>query len=155
MIFTLRTNYLTHLLGTNLTLCLQLFSFSTSTISARPSTYETQTENQDGFFGGDLDTPLTPIFSRPAVVQIGDQCGISTVNAQPLVTHGDPTFEGDWPWHAAMYRFEGADLKYICGGTLISKRQIVTAAHCVTTIRTGRPLSPHSLVLYLGNSVSA
>ncbi|CAL8100213.1 unnamed protein product [Orchesella dallaii] len=37
----------------------------------------------------------------------------------------------EWPWHVAI--LEVAQDLYICGGTLISKDTVVTAAHCVNS----------------------
>lgn len=37
-----------------------------------------------------------------------------------------------WPWHAAVFhQNENFDPAYKCGGTLISKKSVLTAAHCV------------------------
>lgn len=79
----------------------------------------------------------------------GHECG-RTLAVAPLVTHGQGTARGQWPWHAALYQNKGADLKYICGGTLISPKFVITAAHCVTRATTGRAVDPDSILAYLG-----
>lgn len=57
---------------------------------------------------------------------------------------------GRWPWHLAIYHSEGVYLNYICGGSIISKEYVVTAAHCVTRPRTKEPTNLNGLLLYLG-----
>lgn len=45
----------------------------------------------------------------------------------PLIIHGEETFQGQFPWHAALYLSEVGNLKYICGGSLVSMNAVVTA----------------------------
>lgn len=69
---------------------------------------------------------------------------------RPLITYGQETHEGEFPWHAALYHAKGIDLAYICGASLISKYHVITVAHCVTRRRSQTPLNPDNLVVYLG-----
>ncbi|TKR57824.1 hypothetical protein L596_030472 [Steinernema carpocapsae] len=51
-----------------------------------------------------------------------------------LIFGGDHAKQGQWPWQAflIMTNFEGGT--YICGGSLISKKHVLTAAHCTDTL---------------------
>ncbi|CAH0549017.1 unnamed protein product [Brassicogethes aeneus] len=80
------------------------------------------------------------------------QCG--TVPAKPvgLIVNGQESAPGEWPWHVALMKFEGAASNYICGGTLITKRHVLTAAHCVTGRPSNSKLNTESLTVFLGKN---
>lgn len=62
------------------------------------------------------------------------------------IVGGDETPEHAYPWLVAlMYRSPGKTLEYKCTANLISKRHVLTAAHCVKT-------SKEDIVLILGKS---
>ncbi|CAH1111806.1 unnamed protein product [Psylliodes chrysocephalus] len=102
---------------------------------------------EDDFFEGDFALLGKPKPSKPI---LDEQCGVVVKAAQPLITYGQPTEEGQFPWHVALYHARGIDLTYICGGSLISSNHIITVAHCVTRRKTQSALSPSTLMVYLG-----
>nr|XP_026492028.1 chymotrypsin-like elastase family member 2A [Vanessa tameamea] len=75
-------------------------------------------------------------------------CGHRKIDHTELIVEGTSTKPGDWPWHAAIFRLRNKVLQYICGGTLISKNYLLSAAHCVT-IR-GVPVRSGDLNVVLG-----
>ncbi|XP_012139939.2 venom protease-like [Megachile rotundata] len=70
-------------------------------------------------------------------------CGFSSV-AHHRVVGGVPAEPGAWPWIAAL-GYENKSISsqtiWMCGGSLISSRHVLTAAHCITddlyTVRIG------------------
>ncbi|XP_069355777.1 chymotrypsin-C-like isoform X2 [Maniola hyperantus] len=77
-------------------------------------------------------------------------CGRRRINRRytELVVSGSATKAGDWPWHAALMRLQKSTMKYIGGGTLISKYVVLTAAHCAAI--NGVPVNPEILSVVLG-----
>lgn len=62
-----------------------------------------------------------------------DQCGFSNTT-HTRVVGGIPAKLGAWPWIVALgYKATkaGNPPKWLCGGTLVSSRHVVTAGHCV------------------------
>ncbi|XP_063918856.1 uncharacterized protein LOC135134166 [Zophobas morio] len=74
-------------------------------------------------------------------------CGQKTIEATPLIVGGNNVTKGDYPWHVALYTKNNKVL--ICGGSLISQRIVVTAAHCIANER-GNVLDKENYVIAVG-----
>ena len=82
--------------------------------------------------------PTSPVNSNPTnslfvnkLPTIEDNCGFSNASHKRIVG-GEPSKRGAWPWIALIgYVNNLGETSFKCGGTLISSRQVVTAAHCV------------------------
>ncbi|KPJ13435.1 Serine protease gd [Papilio machaon] len=59
------------------------------------------------------------------------QCGQGKIGV-PLIWHGQTYPRGEWPWLVAIYQTVARTLTFVCSGTLISDRHVLTAAHCMT-----------------------
>lgn len=61
------------------------------------------------------------------------QCGFSNVSYSRVVG-GIPAEVGDWPWIAALgydTKRSMQSIKWLCGGSLVSSKHVITAGHCV------------------------
>nr|XP_039251580.1 ovochymase-2-like [Styela clava] len=71
-------------------------------------------------------------FSTQEAVPVS--CGYSeiTSNINSRIVNGTEAVRGRWPWQAMILRREASNrwFRHICGGTLIAKQWVVTAAHC-------------------------
>ncbi|XP_050544568.1 venom protease-like isoform X2 [Daktulosphaira vitifoliae] len=66
-------------------------------------------------------------------------CGRTEIRTHNRIVGGVPASLGDWPWIVALgYRdFDkptSSPPKWMCGGSLISHKYVVTAAHCTVNI---------------------
>ena len=47
------------------------------------------------------------------------------------IINGEKAKPGAWPWHVQIFHYGD----HICGGSIISDRWILTAAHCLQLVR--------------------
>ncbi|RZB39248.1 Trypsin, Ldl recept a, and/or Sushi domain containing protein, partial [Asbolus verrucosus] len=57
-------------------------------------------------------------------------CGNAELEAAPLVVKGWISERGKFPWHAVLFALEEGNWSFTCGGTLITEKIVLTAAHC-------------------------
>lgn len=58
-----------------------------------------------------------------------EQCGLKGASR---VVGGNVTAEYEWPWQVALRKISDNDI--FCGGSLVSRRWVITAAHCLQYI---------------------
>uniref|UniRef100_A0A4Y0BRA1 Peptidase S1 domain-containing protein n=1 Tax=Anopheles funestus TaxID=62324 RepID=A0A4Y0BRA1_ANOFN len=76
---------------------------------------------------------LIPLCLLPLVaLSLAQSCG-KRVAVNRLVVHGALAKEGYWPWFAALFQKNGGSFNFSCGGTILDKNTVLTAAHCVKT----------------------
>ncbi|GBP45818.1 Serine protease gd [Eumeta japonica] len=122
---------------------------SDSVASQRPSNTLEQyiRDPYDRVVGGQNYNPRFGFYQQP---QCGKLSRCYSDNPQALVVKGRATMAGQWPWQVALYRSQGLNNKYQCGGTLVTTRDVVTAAHCITHKGSNKLLDKYTLSVYLG-----
>lgn len=60
-----------------------------------------------------------------------DFCGRPKIEPIARIVNGIPSIPNSWPWTVALWAQQVGQIKFLCGGSIISSRFIITAAHCV------------------------
>ncbi len=58
-------------------------------------------------------------------------CGKSAYISGERIVGGRAARDGEFPWQISIYRFNSMQVSF-CGGSIIDKNTILTAAHCVS-----------------------
>ncbi|XP_014281062.2 uncharacterized protein [Halyomorpha halys] len=64
------------------------------------------------------------------------QCGVRNAHGingrikNPVYVDGDSEF-GEYPWQVAILKKDPQESVYVCGGTLVDRYHVLTAAHCI------------------------
>ncbi|KAG1967444.1 transmembrane protease serine [Pimephales promelas] len=91
--------------------------------------------NQPGFW---------PYFSAGSLCQL-DVCGQAPLNTK--IVGGQNAVVGSWPWQASLHRISTAS--HFCGGSLINKDWVLSAAHCF------RSITASNVKIYLGRQLQS
>ncbi|XP_059479409.1 chymotrypsin-C-like [Neocloeon triangulifer] len=88
--------------------------------------------------------------SPPKISGQDEECG-RPVLRNNLVVQGKNVTKGLWPWLAAIFFTTASGQAFQCGGSLVSKRHVITAAHCVQQDPIqSKVVKPQRVTIYLG-----
>ncbi|KAF4533247.1 hypothetical protein B566_EDAN005163 [Ephemera danica] len=79
-------------------------------------------------FATTTQSPSSHSSSTPRLPNEGD-CGSLNMRNQ-LIRLGTDVRPGAWPWLAAIYVNYASGASFYCGGTLVTLRHVISAAHC-------------------------
>ncbi|KAJ2940768.1 hypothetical protein O0L34_g14879 [Tuta absoluta] len=77
------------------------------------------------------------------------ECGTVTPDGKGLIIDGRESKQGEFPWHAGIYRKDNNKFLLICGGSLVSNSVVISAAHCFwdKVENKVRPVSSYAVAL--------
>ncbi|XP_014241309.1 proclotting enzyme-like [Cimex lectularius] len=86
---------------------------------------------------------------KPSSTYLNEECGVPDI-PKFRVVGGDESLPGRWPWMSAIFLHGPRRTEFWCGGSLISDRHVLTAAHCTKDTRQ-RPFSARQFTVRLGD----
>lgn len=72
------------------------------------------------------DQPLEILEWKINGIDMCPACGEKSLG-KGLISGGYETSVVNWPWHVSLWRRGGSDMSYICGGSILNKKWIVSA----------------------------
>lgn len=114
------------------------------------------THNQDNTFGTTFRNPTAIDATRATTTttvvpaksyDIG--CGRIAKTFTALAFGGSKIRRGDWPFVTAIHYYKENSFSFRCGGTVISRTAVITAAHCFY-IRKSR-IKAEDIIVFLGH----
>ena len=97
------------------------------------------------------DLGLTAEMNETLALFDNANCGVKNGPNFGLIVGGQESSPNAWPWAIGLIRYGS----FICGGSILSERYILTAAHCVSKSRQTQPASALQVMVgahNLGNS---
>ena len=89
-----------------------------------------------------IDIDIRSVFDEPVEEADEYSCGVIYATAVRVAGGQDSPGPGAWPWMARLIYKENSIRPgaTFCGGALVTRRHVVTAAHCIRTEGLGEPV---------------
>ncbi|KAH9493939.1 hypothetical protein DERF_014663 [Dermatophagoides farinae] len=122
-------------------------SKTTTTTTKAPSTHQTTSTTTELPMTTRLPSLYPPLSNDSSSLFPDDICGLAGRDAR--IVGGEDSLSGQWPWAVAIFLSSKGISKYWCGGALINRNHIITAAHCLSDQR-GQLYPRENLLVKLG-----
>lgn len=97
--------------------------------------------------------PTFPPINFPIYSSLSSQCGMSMASSTRLVG-GKQTLKGKYPWLAAL-GYKAPGIQFLCSGSLITNKHVLTSAHCITDTLSFVRLGAHNLASFEPEAIDA
>ncbi|KAL7034191.1 hypothetical protein ACKWTF_007887 [Chironomus riparius] len=124
------------------------------TRATRPPVTRPTTTDEPYIFP-DVNTSKKPQASSSGerIGEFDSHCGVPQIrlqNSTGLILSGKVAMKGQFPWLAAYYHNDIGNTGFICGGSLVSSKVVLTAAHCIHDKQDQVVKQPEQALIYLG-----
>lgn len=119
-------------------------------LSVTPLQQNSNNQNTQNYQQSQITQRTNPLIDKFA--EYNSVCGLpfqKLPETTGLVINGKPAKKGQFPWLAAYYHNGVRESGFICGGSLVSSKVVITAAHCIH-YKHDAPKSVEEALFYIG-----
>lgn len=126
----------------------------TTTTRAHKITRKTTTPNPSESIDqiNEIDSGSTPLFLQEVAAICGQRDFAESNGTGGFIRNGAAAIRGQFPWLIALYQRTQFETNFLCGGSLITRKLVITAAHCIQNkkVADAQRLKPENALFYAG-----